>query len=138
MSSKKMTVAGLARLPAFCHAVIAGDFIYVSGTLGAKDDKLELVEGGIRAETKRTLAIISQILEACNADLTHLVKVNVFLKDMTEFAAMNEVYCEIMGDDPPARITVGRADLALGAAIEIDAIAYKKEDWLYANPLESI
>ncbi len=53
---------------------------------------------------------------------------NVFLKDMTEFAAMNEVYCEIMGNDPPARITVGRADLALGAAVEIDAIAYKKED----------
>lgn len=128
MSSKKITVAGLARLPAFCHAVIAGDFIYVSGTLGAKDDKLELVEGGIRAETKRTLEIIRQILEACNADWTHLVKVNVFLKDMTEFAVMNEVYCEIMGDDPPARITVGRADLALGAAIEMDAIAYKKED----------
>jgi len=128
MSSKKITVAGLARLPAFCHAVIAGDFIYVSGTLGAKDDKLELVEGGIKAQTKRTLEIISQILEACNADLKHLVKVNVFLRDMTEFAAMNEVYCEIMGDDPPARITVGRADLALGAAVEIDAIAYKKED----------
>lgn len=126
MKAQKITVPGLARLPAFCHAVIAGDFIYVSGTLGTKGDALELVEGGIEAETRRTLEIIETILKACNATLDDLVKVNVFLADMTTFAQMNKVYVEIIGDDPPARITVGRADLALGGAVEIDAVAYKK------------
>jgi enamine deaminase RidA (YjgF/YER057c/UK114 family) len=57
--------------------------------------------------------------------LADLVKVNVFLSDMRTFPVMNSAYMEIIGSDPPARITVGRADLALGAAVEIDAVAYK-------------
>ena len=54
-----------------------------------------------------------------------MVKVNVFLADMSTFGAMNKAYLAIMGEDPPARITVGRAELALGAAVEIDCVAYK-------------
>jgi 2-iminobutanoate/2-iminopropanoate deaminase len=125
MSANKVNIEGLGKLPAFCHAVVAGDFIYVSGTLGTKAGGLELVEGGTRAETAQTLRNIETILKGCGASLADLVKVNVFLKNMSTFAEMNAAYLEIIGSDPPARITVGGVDLALGAAVEIDAVAYK-------------
>jgi 2-iminobutanoate/2-iminopropanoate deaminase len=125
MNSKKVTVPGLAKLPAFCHAVIAGDFIFVSGTLGTKPNSRELVAGGTGPQTTQTLHHIESILAACNASLADVVKMNVYLADMGTFVEMNEAYIAVMGSDPPARITVGRAELALGAAVEIDAVAYK-------------
>jgi 2-iminobutanoate/2-iminopropanoate deaminase len=125
MPSNRVYVEGLARLPAFSHATVAGDFIFVSGTLGSKPNSMELVEGGVGAQTTQTLRNIETILKACGASLEDLVKVNVFLNDINTFAEMNAAYLAIMGNDPPARITVGRAELALGAAVEIDAVAYK-------------
>jgi len=125
--AQKVTVSGLARLPAFCHAVIAGDFIYVSGTLGTLPNSMALAEGGTGPETTQALQNIELILKECGASLVDLVKINVFLADMQTFSEMNEAYLAVMGDDPPARITVGRAELALGAAVEIDAIAYKPQ-----------
>lgn len=125
MRAKKVNVEALGRLPAFCHAVVAGDFIYVSGTLGTKAGGLDLVEGGTREQTTQTLRNIETILQECGASLADLVKVNVFLSDMKTFPEMNAAYLEVIGSDPPARITVGRVDLALGAAVEIDAVAYK-------------
>ena len=122
---QKITVGGMAKLPAFCHAVIAGDFIYVSGTLGALPKSMTLIEGGTGPETTQTMRNIETILQACGATLDDIVKVNVFLADMDTYVAMNEAYLAVMGDDPPARITVGRAALALGAAVEIDCVAYK-------------
>lgn len=127
MKLRKLNVDGLARLPAFCHAVVAGDFIYVSGTLGVKPNSMDLVEGGTGRETTQTLRNIEVILKSCGASLDDVVKVDVFLKDMGMFAEMNEAYLAVMGSDPPARITVGRAELALGAAVEIDCIAYKPQ-----------
>jgi len=127
VNAQKVYVEGLARLPVFCHATIAGDFIYVSGTLGTKPNSMELVEGGVDAQTMQTLRNIEIILQACDASLAHLIKVNVFLADINTFAEMNQAYLAIIGDDPPARITVGSADLALGAAVEMDAVAYKKQ-----------
>ncbi len=128
MKPRRVNVEGLARLPAFSHAVVAGDFIYVSGTLGVKPNSMELVEGGTGPETTQTLHHIETILEACGASLNDVVKVSIFLADMGTFEDMNEAYLKVMGSDPPARITVGRADLALGAAVEIDCIAYKRRE----------
>lgn len=125
MRAKKVNVEALGRLPAFCHAVVAGDLIFVSGTLGTLPGGLDLVEGGTREQTAQTLRNIETILQECGASLADLVKVDVFLSDMKTFPEMNAAYLEIIGSDPPARITVGRADLALGAAVEIDAVAYK-------------
>ena len=122
---QRVIVPGLARLPAFCHAVIAGDFIHVSGTLGTQPNSMELVAGGAGPETTQALRNIELILAACGAGLADLVKVNVFLADMANYAAMNAAYLAVIGADPPARITVGRAELALGAAVEIDAVAYR-------------
>jgi 2-iminobutanoate/2-iminopropanoate deaminase len=127
MALRKITIPGLARLPAFCHAVIAGDFIYVSGTLGTRPGSFDLVEGGVGPQTTQTLRHVETILHACGATLADIVKVNVFLADIATFAEMNQAYLAVMGDDPPARITVGRADLALGATVEIDCVAYKPQ-----------
>ncbi len=125
MKLRKVNVDGLVRLPAFCHAVVAGEFIFVSGTLGVKPNSMEMIQGGTGPETTQTLRNIEAILKACGASLDDVVKVDVFLADMGRFAEMNEAYLSVMGANPPARITVGRAELALGAAVEIDCIAYK-------------
>jgi 2-iminobutanoate/2-iminopropanoate deaminase len=124
-ASKKINVPGVARLPAFSHAVVAGDFVFVSGTLGTRGDALELVPGGTGAETEQALRNIEAILAGCGASLADVVKVNVYLRDFDDFAQMNEAYMKIMGADPPARITVGRAAVGLGAAVEIDCTAYR-------------
>jgi 2-iminobutanoate/2-iminopropanoate deaminase len=123
---KHVNVDGLARLPAFCHAVVAGDFIFVSGTLGTKPGSMEVVPGGTGPETTQALRHIETILRGCGSSLKEVVKVNVFLADMKTFPEMNRAYIDVIGGEPPARITVGRAELALGGAVEIDCIAYKK------------
>jgi 2-iminobutanoate/2-iminopropanoate deaminase len=124
MATKNIVVDGLARLPVFSHATVAGDFIFVSGTLGTVPGSMDLVEGGTGPQTTQTMRHIETILRECGASLDDLVKVNVFVADINTFAEMNEAYASVIGDNPPARITVGRADLALGAAVEIDAVAY--------------
>lgn len=125
MGARKVNVQGLGRLDAFCHAVVAGDFVFVSGTLGTKGKTLELVDGGTGPQTRQTLRNIERVLRGCDASLADVIKVNVFLADMGTFQEMNAAYLEVMGGDPPARITVGRAELALGAAVEIDCVAYR-------------
>ena len=127
MKTKRVKVDGLAKLPAFCHAVIAGDYIFVSGTLGTKPNSMDLVPGGAGPETTQALRHIETILKACGASLEDIVKVSVFLADIAAYSTMNSAYLGVMGTDPPARITAGRADLALGAAVEIDCIAYKPQ-----------
>ena len=127
MTVKKVNVAGLSRLPTFSHAVVAGDFIYVSGTLGTIPGSRELSEGGTGPETAQALRNIETILKECGASLADLVKVNVFLTDIQTFPEMNAAYLDVIGSDPPARITVGRSAFALEAAVEIDAIAYKPQ-----------
>ena len=124
MGARKVNVEGVGRLPTFCSAVVAGDFVYVSGTLGTQPGSFNLVPGGTGPQTTQTLRNIETILAECGARLEQLVKVNVFLADMSSFREMNAAYAEVIGDDPPARITVGRAELSLGAAVEIDAVAY--------------
>jgi 2-iminobutanoate/2-iminopropanoate deaminase len=101
MTARKINAPGLARLPAFCHAVVAGDFIYVSGTLGTQPDSMKLAEGGTGPETIQALRNIEIILKACGATLADIIKVNVFLADMRTYSAMNEAYMAVMGSDPP-------------------------------------
>lgn len=121
---EKVVVEGLARVPSFSHAVIAGDFVHVAGSLGTLGDTTELVEGGVGPETTQTIRNIERILEATGLGLGDVVKMNVYLSDMADFQVMNEAYMAAIGDTPPARITVGGVDLALGA-VEIDCVAYR-------------
>ena len=124
---EKIVVDGLARVPSFSHAVIAGDFVHVAGSLGTLGDSTQLVEGGVGPQTTQTIRNIERILEAAGVGLGNVVKMNVYLSDMADFQRMNEAYMEAIGDSPPARITVGGVDLALGGAVEIDCVAYRGE-----------
>lgn len=122
---ERIVVDGLARLPSFSHAVVAGDTIYVSGVLGTLPDSMDLAPGGTGPQTTQTLLNIETILNECGASLDDVAKVNVFLSDIDTFSEMNEAYLEVFADAPPARITVGGVDLALGGAVEIDCIAIR-------------
>ncbi len=122
---RRINADGLGRLPAFSHASVAGDYIHVSGTLGTVAGSFELVEGGMAPQTTQTLHNIEKILAAAGASFEDVVKVNVFITDMAQFPDMNRSYLEFFPGDPPARITVGCAALALGALVEIDCVAYR-------------
>lgn len=122
---QRISVEGIPRLPLFSHAVVAGDFIYVSGTLGLKPGTFELVEGGIGPETVQALRHMESILEAAGATLRDVVKVNVYLADAATFDSMNQAYTSVFGDIAPARMTIGDAGLHFGAALEVECTAYK-------------
>ncbi|HKJ25761.1 MAG TPA: RidA family protein [Myxococcota bacterium] len=122
-SPPRTVVSGLGRLPVFSHASTAGGLIFVSGTLGTEGDGFTLVPGGAGPETRQTLENIGKILAAEGATLADVVKVSVYVADMADFAAMNEAYAKFFPADPPARITVGGAQLALGARVEIECVA---------------
>jgi 2-iminobutanoate/2-iminopropanoate deaminase len=119
----RIVVPGLGRLPVFSHASTAGGLIFVSGTLGTLPGSMKLAAGGIGPETTQTLENLKAILAAAGASLADVVKVSVFLADLADFAAMNEAYAAFFPSDPPARITVGGAQLALGARVEMECVA---------------
>jgi len=110
----------------YSQAIVANGFVFVAGQ-GPIDAKTqEVVIGDIRRETELTLSNIAAILEASGSSLEQVVKVNVYLKDIKDFAAMNEVYSRFFATNKPARTTV-QAGLGLGIGVEIDAIAVSPE-----------
>lgn len=114
----------LPEFPAFAHASIAGDHVYVAGMLGLRDDFGGLVDGGIEAETIQSLRHVERILHACGAALADVVKVSVYMPDLAEWDVMNRAYCTVFGSRTPARIAVGCDALLFGARVEFDCIAY--------------
>lgn len=104
-------------------AIRAGGLIFASGNLGIDPASGELVPGGIQAQTRQALTNLQAILKSGGSDLSLVVKTTVFLDDIGNFAAMNEVYSEFFKQDPPARSAVQVAALPKGGAVEIEAIA---------------
>lgn len=110
----------------YSPAVRAGDMIFVSGQVPVDPVSGQVVSGDVKAETRRVLENIRLNLEGCGATMADVVKCQVFLSDIKDFAAMNEVYTEFFGDSKPARTTIGVGALPMaGSKVEIDAIAYK-------------
>ncbi|CAN2045196.1 enamine/imine deaminase, redox-regulated chaperone [Candidatus Magnetomoraceae bacterium gMMP-1] len=107
----------------YSQAVAAGNLIFVSGQIPLDPKTNEFIKGGIAEQTHRILQNIKAILEEAGTDLSHVVKTTVFLKDIQDFSAMNEVYAEYFNEVLPARAAVQVAALPKGAEIEIDAIA---------------
>jgi 2-iminobutanoate/2-iminopropanoate deaminase len=124
MAIEKINIPSLTRLPSFCHCVRAGDFVFVSGTVGTDPKTDKIVDGGIGGQTRQTLRNIEAMLREVGLTLNDMVKVDVFIRELTDFGEMNKAYIEVVGSDPPARITVGKADLVFGALVEMDCIAY--------------
>ncbi len=113
---------GPSGLP-FSPAVRVGDLLFVSGQIGVPPGARQLVPGGIRPETRQTLENIRSVLGYAGATLADVVKCTVFLQDIAEWPAMNEVYREFFPEDPPARSALAGSGLVLGARIEIECIA---------------
>lgn len=107
----------------FSDAVRVGNMLYLSGKLGNFPGTRDLAPGGIAGETRQTLENIKASLEKHGSSLREVVKCTVFLADIAEWAAMNEVYMEYFPVDPPARSALGSSGLALGARVEIECLA---------------
>ncbi len=118
-------IEGVARLSVFSSAVRSGDFIFLSGVIGALPgvDPPTLAEGGIQPEARMAMANLGVVLEASGAGWEDVVKCTVFLADMSDYAAFNEVYLEYFPSDPPARSAVAVAGLAFDARVEVECIA---------------
>jgi len=107
----------------YSQGIRAGKFVFTAGQIPMDPATGKLVGGDIQAQTRRVLQNVQAVLEAAGASLANVVKVTVFLLDMGNFKAMNEVYAEFFTANPPARSAVQAAALPLGVDIEIEAIA---------------
>ena len=118
-----LNMPGMAELDLpFSSAVRVGDTLYLSGSIGNMPGTLDLASGGIAGETRQTMDNISAVLEEFGSSMDQVVKCSVFLADMAEWGAMNDVY-KTYFKNPPARSALGASGLALGARVEIECIA---------------
>lgn len=107
----------------YSQAIIVEDWIFTSGQIALDPRTGQLIEGDVAAQTERALLNLQAVLEAAGASLGDVVKTTVFLADMEDFGAMNEVYARFFSASPPARSTVQAARLPRDARVEIEAIA---------------
>jgi 2-iminobutanoate/2-iminopropanoate deaminase len=124
--STKTTVTAAMAPPAvgpYSHAVVANGMVYTAGQVGLIPGTKQLAEGGIQGQTAQVLENLKAVLHACGSDLDKVVKTTVFLMNMDDFAAMNDVYASYFWRSEPARSTVQVAKLPLGALVEIEVIA---------------
>lgn len=119
------TDAAPAAIGPYSQAIRAGKLVFCSGQVGLDPQTGELVKGGIEAETRRALQNLAAVLDAAGVGPADVVKATVFLADMQDFAALNEVYGSFFPDPPPARSTFAVAALPKGARVEIEAIAVR-------------
>ena len=107
----------------FSDAVRVGNMLYLSGKIGNLPGTAQLAAGGIQGETRQTMENIRASLEKYGSSLDEVVKCTVFLADIAEWGAMNEVYITYFAANPPARSALGASGLALGARVEIECLA---------------
>jgi 2-iminobutanoate/2-iminopropanoate deaminase len=118
-----LTDRGPKPIGPYSQAIRAGGFLYVSGQVALDPKTGEMRGVDVREQTERTLENVKGILEAAGSNLHHVVKTTVFLKDMNDFSAMNDVYAKYFTSAPPARSTVQVARLPKDALVEIEVIA---------------
>ncbi len=105
------------------QAVVANGFVFTAGQIALIPGEGKLVDGGVDVQTERVLENLKAVLEAAGSSLDRVVKTTVFLADMAEFPAMNEVYARFFPEDAPARSTVAAKGLPMNVRVEIDAVA---------------
>ena len=123
MARKSFTAAGATAVGPYSHAVEAGDLIFLSGQTPLDSATGKLVEGDIAIQTEQCFKNLFAVLASAGLSEADVVKANVFLTDMGNFAAMNQVYATKFSAPYPARSTVAVAGLPLGAQVEIELIA---------------
>ena len=112
-----------AAIGPYSQAIKAGNLLFVSGQVPFVPATGEIVEGDVKAQTAQSLKNLQAILKESGADFSNVVKTTVFIKDMNEFAQVNEVYAEYFGDNKPARACVEVARLPRDVKVEIELIA---------------
>ena len=122
---KKIITTEKAPAPAgpYSQAIVAGGFVFTAGQAGLDPKTGKMVTGGLAAQTIQALQNLQAVLEAAGSGLDQALKTTVFLADMDDFAAMNEVYKGFFKDEPPARSTIEAARLPLDALVEIELVA---------------
>ena len=122
-----MTIAHSDQAPKvygpYSQAITVGDLVYTSGQLPLDPASMQVVAGGIKEQAIQVLANLRAVLQAAGSDLDRVVKTTLFLVDLADFDALNEVYSQAFGDHKPARSTVAVAGLPRGVRVEIDAVA---------------
>lgn len=114
-----------AAIGPYSQGVCVGNFIFLSGQLPLVPETGEMVDGGIKEQTKRVLENIKGLLSDQNLDFSNVVKTTVFLNNMDDFIYMNEIYCQYFVEPFPARSAVAVKQLPKNALVEIEVIAYK-------------
>lgn len=123
MSDRVQTDRAPAAIGPYAQGAWAGDLFFTAGQIGLDPESGSLVEGGVETEARRALTNLSAVLEAAGLGPRDVVKTTVFLADMDEFSAVNEIYAEHFVDPYPARSTVEVARLPRDARVEIEAVA---------------
>ncbi len=123
MPRSTVTAPGASAVGPYSHAAEQHGFVYLSGQTPVVPGTATLVAGGIAEQTRQCFANLAAVLSAAGLGFDDVVKCNVFLTDMADFAAMNAVYAEVFTEPYPARTTIGVAALPLGATVEIEMIA---------------
>lgn len=117
------TAAAPKAIGPYSQAVKTNGFVFASGQIPIDPATGEFVPGGIAEQTEQVLKNLTAVLEAAGSGLSRVIKTTVFLADMQEFSAMNDVYAKFFKDEPPARATVEASRLPRDAKVEIEAIA---------------
>jgi 2-iminobutanoate/2-iminopropanoate deaminase len=112
-----------AAIGPYSQGIKAGGFVYVSGQIPMSPDTQEMVTGDIKAQAEQVMENVGAILEAAGSSYDKIVKTTIFLTDMGDFAAVNEVYGKYFSENPPARATIAVAQLPRSAAVEVEAVA---------------
>ena len=124
MTTKRiLTDRAPAPIGPYSQAILAGTFVFTAGQIALDPATKNLVEGDIKIQTEQVLKNVEAILNAAGTSMKNVVKTTVFLKDMKEFAQMNEVYAKFFSESAPARSTVEVARLPKDVKVEIEAIA---------------
>ncbi|SDO22450.1 2-iminobutanoate/2-iminopropanoate deaminase [Psychrobacillus sp. OK028] len=123
MSRKAFSAVGAVAVGPYSHAIESGDLVFLSGQTPVDSQTGKLVEGDIVEQTNQCFKNLFNVLEAAGLTPDNVEKVNVFLTDMNNFNAMNEVYSAQFSEPYPARTTIGVSSLPLGAQVEIEMIA---------------
>lgn len=125
MSQKEILIpeGGAKPLAPYSPGIRYGDLLFSSGQIGLDPATGKLVPGGVAAETRQALANLGAVLTAGGSSFEQALKVTVFLADMNDYGAVNEVYGEYFGENPPARSAFQVVALPAGALVEIEAVA---------------
>ena len=120
------TSAAPSAVGPYSQAIATDDLVFCSGQVGLDPSTGELVEGGLEAQTERTLKNLAAVLDAAGCSMADVVKTTCFLADIADFATFNGIYARFFPDPPPARSTFQVAALPKGARVEVEAVAVRE------------